>query len=200
MGKSLTISARSVSGVPSGRRRSVLFSLILYFFASPRDMQCFQQHIVSIRLTQLCGESRIWWGKKRLEPNRKRASGLPRKSGHGEHKVATLTLHTHLEGFLSNIDKTSRPLPRSRHWKLKSQHSTLEVTTSMTVAKDESQLQGCSKVTTLRSKVVILKSLFKDSSKLPRKSQHWTCDDSTLRLDGLKICKSVSICTINFYS
>ncbi|KAB1998594.1 hypothetical protein ES319_D12G100000v1 [Gossypium barbadense] len=62
MGKSLTISARSVSGVPSGRRRSVLFSLILYFFASPRDMQCFQQHIVSIRLTQLCGESRIWVG------------------------------------------------------------------------------------------------------------------------------------------
>ncbi|KAK8264345.1 hypothetical protein V6Z11_D12G102100 [Gossypium hirsutum] len=154
---------------------------VLFICLIDRDMQCFQQHIVSIRLTQLCGESRIWWGKKRLEPNRKRASGLPRKSGHGEHKVATLTLHTHLEGFSSNIDKTSRPLPRSRHWKL-------------------NQLQGCSKVTTLRSKVVILKSLFKDSSKLPRKSQHWTCDDSTLRLDGLKICKSVSICTINFYS
>ncbi|TYI50427.1 hypothetical protein E1A91_D12G101300v1 [Gossypium mustelinum] len=154
---------------------------VLFICLIDRDMQCFQQHIVSIRLTQLCGESRIW-------------------SGHGEHKVATLTLHTHLEGFSSNIDKTSRPLPRSRHWKLKSQHSTLEVTTSMTVAKDESQLQGCSKVTTLRSKVAILKSLFKDSSKLPRKSQHWTCDDSTLRLDGLKICKSVSICTIKFYS
>lgn len=130
-----------------------------------------------------------WCSGARNDSNQiERVNGLPRKSGHGEHKIVTLTLHIHLEGFSSNIDKTSRPWPRSRHWKLKSQHSTLEVTTSTIVAKDGSRFQGCSKVMTLRSKVATPKSL---SSKRPRKSQHWTCDDSTLRLDELKICKSV---------